>query len=141
MARFIEGRHTTNTVVDDDLLELTPATLRSMIPGDFFLIPNPISQGRVLPELTNCILMLHEKGLLFSINRSNSGRSTAMPSASFGSPSTSSGIRSYFQAPTLATRKTFVFTAASLNCRKTCSIPSSYSTPNAMSEKLQRGRD
>lgn len=63
MARFIEGRHTTNTMVDYDLLELTPATLRSMIPGDFFLIPNPLPEGRVLPELTNCILMLHEKGL------------------------------------------------------------------------------
>lgn len=63
MARFIEGRQTTTPLVDDDLLELTPATLRSMIPGDFFLIPNPISQGRVLSELTNCILMLHEKGL------------------------------------------------------------------------------
>lgn len=63
MAKFIKGRHTAKTVVDDELLELTPATLRSMLPGDFFQISNPLPDGRVLSELTDCILVLHEKGL------------------------------------------------------------------------------
>ena len=62
MAKFLAARPRRDAD-PDEFSELSAGILRTLIPGDYCVLPIPGPEGGSVPGASQCILMLHEKGI------------------------------------------------------------------------------
>lgn len=100
MAKFLSARASKQ----DDLevfIDLTPKLLRTLIPGDFCLLPIPHPGGGSIPGACQCILMLHEKGIFVFLYQQQYGLIHGDAWKSTWTSTNMMGEQTYFSSPYL----------------------------------------
>lgn len=100
MPKFLSARPPRQDDLDV-FTDLTPELLRTLIPGDFCLLPIPHPGGGTIPGACQCILMLHEKGLFVFLYQQQYGLIHGDAWKSTWTSTNILGEQSFFSSPYL----------------------------------------
>lgn len=100
MPKFLTSRATLEA--DPEILpELTPKLLRTLVSGDFCLLPIPNPAEGTIPGASECILMLHEKGIFVFLYQQQFGLISGTEHENTWTSTNILGENTFFSSPHL----------------------------------------
>lgn len=101
MAKFLTTRSGQTPKDPDEIKAFSAETIRTLIPGNYCLLSIPGPQGGHIPGASQCILMLHEKGIFVFLYQQQFGTIHGDIWKKTWTSTDIMGERTYFSSPYL----------------------------------------